>query len=85
MTDLAFELGYLGFFGALLPGSVECPFPVLLQFPTPAVQIAGMHLQCPSYLGGGLSTVEAVYGCLPKSLLNFLRDFIVRITSFAEI
>jgi len=44
LTNLTFELGYLSFLGALLSGTVECPFAVLLQFPTPAVQIARMHL-----------------------------------------
>src|SRR5215472_18636761 len=35
------------------------------------VQIAGMHLQGPGYLGGCLSTVEAVYGRLLELFAEF--------------
>src|SRR5262249_53165470 len=37
LTDLAFEFGDLGFLGPFLSGAAECPFPVLLQFPSPPV------------------------------------------------
>src|SRR6185437_4979705 len=51
----------LALFGASVSSAVECALAVLLQFPAPAVQIAGMHFQGAGDLGRALPTVEAAH------------------------
>jgi fructose/tagatose bisphosphate aldolase len=75
LTDFAFQFCEFSFLSAILPGAAEGATPVILEFPPPAVQITGMHLQCASYFRHVLSAIEAAYrrllelfGELPSSL-----------------
>jgi len=62
-------------FGTVLARSVERAPAVLLQFPPPAVQVAGMHLQRAADFGHALSTVQAAH----RRLLEIFGEFSSRL------
>src|SRR3954468_243122 len=69
-ADLPLQLGDPAVLGALLARTTEGPFSVSLEFASPAMQIARMHLQRTGHLAHALSGVQAPHRCL----FEFLRE-----------